>query len=453
MPNNDDGIANQDTELAPPDAVDVIEDTVEGVDEGDLQVPLGRQRIIIEKNDRSLAEFHRWYKEGRLIVDPEWQRNYVWTPKKAARLIESFLTEIPVPVVYLARSTDAKYEVIDGLQRLTSVFDFFDNKYALSGLEMLPAYNAKTFSALDHASQNKLRDTTLRTFELAPETPKDVMFIIFERLNTGGVALNEMEIRNCLFRGELNNLLKRMAIVPELRSCLNQKEIAKRMDDRLMVLRFLAFYERTYLKATRGLKRFLNEFFDTYRNPPTEKIKEYEQQFKKAIKAAHTIFGDQAFRLRRTDSRGASEWGGKPNASIFQVIAVSFTKYDLGQLTRAADPIFEEYLDLIAADSQWCDCVRNHTGDFYKIEYAFKTWNERLATLMKDWESNDSARVFSRALKQEMFQQNATCALCGQHIKLLNDAALDHDTHYWRGGKTVPSNARLAHRLCNLQRK
>src|SRR5262245_28511667 len=79
MPNNDDGIANQDTELAPPDAVDVIEDTVEGVDEGDLQVPLGRQRIIIEKNDRSLAEFHRWYKEGRLIVDPEWQRNYVWT--------------------------------------------------------------------------------------------------------------------------------------------------------------------------------------------------------------------------------------------------------------------------------------------------------------------------------------------------------------------------------------
>lgn len=101
------------------------EDSLEGVDEGDLDISGQKPSISLSKNDRSLSELHCWYEKGRLIVDPEWQRQYVWETKRAAQLIESFLIDLPIPVIYLSVNEEAKYEVIDGLQRLTSVFKFF----------------------------------------------------------------------------------------------------------------------------------------------------------------------------------------------------------------------------------------------------------------------------------------------------------------------------------------
>src|SRR4029077_14249953 len=125
---------------------------------------------------------------------PKWQRNYIWSDRQASRLEESFLMGIPVPVVYLAKTVDQKYEVIDGVQRLTSVFRFFDGQLALKGIDSLKAYDGMNYSSLPSQVQNKLSDCTLRTFELSPRTSKDLLFVIFERLNTGGTPLSDMEI-------------------------------------------------------------------------------------------------------------------------------------------------------------------------------------------------------------------------------------------------------------------
>ena len=449
-----------------PDDSDIGDDTkdarpqeeaaTEGFDEGDFLVELKPPGIIIEKNDRSLSEFQRWYKTGRLIVDPEWQRQYVWDIRRASKLIESILIGVPIPVIYLAGTEEGKYEVIDGLQRLTSVFRFFDNEYQLFGLEIVRDLDRKRYRDLPEVYQNKLNDYTLRTFELAQQTPKDLMFLIFERLNTGGVALNDMEIRNSLFRGGLNQLIKSLASDESFVNAIYQKKISRRMQDRALILRFLAFYERTHLKLRSGLKRFLNEFLETYRNPTSGKLKEFEDQFRKSMKTAVTIFGSDAFRLRREwadgDSHVGAEWATRPNAAVFQVIATSFTRYDLGQLTRAADAIYEEYLDMVSTDDRWCDSVRRATGETSRIEYVFETWGGRLKSVMASNAPNDGIRLFSLQLKKEFFSQASTCALCGQEIKVLNDAVLDHDKHYWRGGKTVPENARLTHRFCNASR-
>ena len=143
---------------------------LDGTDEGDLSIDASEASISLAKNDRSLAEFHRWYRNGRIVVDPEWQRKYVWERKRASRLIESFLIDLPVPVIYLAVNDESKYEVIDGLQRLTSVFDYFENKYPLTGLEIRSDPNGKKFSDLSDELQAKLEDTTLRTFELSKTT-------------------------------------------------------------------------------------------------------------------------------------------------------------------------------------------------------------------------------------------------------------------------------------------
>jgi hypothetical protein len=224
------------------------------------------------------------------------------------------------------------------------------------------------------------------------------------------------------------------------------------MLDRSLVLRFLAFYEKGYLKAQAGLKAFLNEFLEIYRNPPDTKLEEFDRHFKKAMRAAYTVFGEFAFRLRKQDKRGGGEWSHHVNASIFQVIAVSFANYDYGQITQRADAIHEEYLDLITTDATWVLGVSTSTGTASNIRYVFQTWNERLAAVMEGTQPTDNQRCFSFALKKEIFQQHPTCALCNQAIKSINDAALDHEDHYWRGGKTIPSNARLVHRLCNLKR-
>ncbi len=434
------------------DALDALTDPhADGTEEGDLNISMKKDSVVIEKADRSLSELDRWYKAGRLIIDPEWQRSYIWDPRRASRLIESFLIEIPVPVVYLAKNAEGKYEVIDGVQRLTSLFKFFNGDYVLSGLEMLSHLNKKKFSDLPEILQNKLQDTTLRTFELSPLTSSNLLFIIFERLNTGGMPLNEMEVRNCIYRGALNNLIKDLAKSEDFVSCINQKDVSKRMADRNMVLRFLAFYERHYTKAAQGLKQFLNEFFEFYKNPPETKLKEFEKQFRKAMRAALTVFGNQGFRLRRNDDRGGGEWAKRINASVFQVIAVSFTKYDQGQITERADSIFEEYLDL-NSDPKWAQSVSKSTGDPNNIQYTFEAWNKRLASVMEGTLPTDKKRLFSKALKMELFEQSRTCSFCGQEIKIINDAVLDHEQHYWRGGRTIPNNARLAHRLCNLKR-
>lgn len=430
-------------------------DTDIDFDEGESVIESPPEPLNLGKNDRSLAELYRWHQRGKIVIDPEWQRKYVWDAKRASRLIESFLIDLPIPVIYLAINDEGKYEVIDGLQRLTSVFNFFDNSYRLTSLQLMPELNKKLFSELSNEIQSKLEDTTLRTFELAKNTKQELRFIIFERLNTGGMALNDMEIRNCLYRGTLNDLLKELAETDEFKTCVNQKGLDKRMHDRALILRYLAFYERTYHKAKKGLKLFFNEFLETYQRAPEEKLKEFRTSFKRSMRACKTVFGDKAFRLRRvyeSKSQRGGEWTPRINATIFQVLAVPMADYDIGQITRSADRIREAYLDLISNDQKWVEAVSQSTGDPTKIEYSFSTWNERLRHAIGSNEPNDGRRLFTLELKEEMFNQDSTCSICSQRIHLLNDSALDHDIQYWRGGQTVPTNSRLAHRQCNWQR-
>lgn len=438
-------------ETAETEFVDAPDEAIEGCSEGELVLDAKRE-VVLHKADRSLTELHTWYKDGELVVDPEWQRQYVWKNIQASKLIESFVCEIPIPVIYLAEDSSNKYEVIDGLQRLTSVFRFFEGNYKLSGLEIRPELNGLFFKDLPEQTQRKLKKATVRTFELSPSTSNDLKFIIFERLNTGGVALNDMEIRNCLYRGSLNSLIKRLTTNEDFKQTINQKEIGRRMADRALILRFLAFYERTHHKAKSGLKKFMNDFLETYRNAGDEKIAEYEKEFRKCMKACLTVFGENAFRLLNDGQQKNTEWAGRPNAAIFQVIASSFSSYDLAQITRRSDAIMEEYLDLITTDTVWVDNVRRATGESTRMGYVFDVWQDRLKKAMNGELGNDPKRGFSSKLKEEMFSQDNNCAICGNQIKVIRDACLDHELHYWRGGKTVPENARLVHRLCNLKR-
>lgn len=173
------------------------------------------------------------------------------------------------------------------------------------------------------------------------------------------------------------------------------------------------------------------------------------------MKCTITVFGDKAYRLKVSTSKktkSSGEWATRINAPLFQILSTSFSDYDIGAVTRNAEAIYEEYVDLITSDSEFVDCVRRATGESNRLKYAFNEWQTRLNSVMEAAESNDAIRLFSKQLKNELFAQNNTCSICDQEIKLLDDAMVDHTLHYWRGGQTISENARLTHRYCNLSR-
>lgn len=208
-------------------------------------------KSIVDKIDR-----------GTLVLQPDFQRQYVWDAEKASRLIESALLEIPLPTIYLSEENDGKTYVIDGQQRLTSFYSFIKgtfpdkSEFKLKGLKVFKELNKKTYKELDSVIQDKISDFTVRTITFLKKSGSDLKFEIFERLNTGSVALNDQELRNCIFRGPYNKLLKEMSELDDFRYLIGKKEPDKRMVDIEMVLRFCAFYHSTYLKYSPSMKKF-----------------------------------------------------------------------------------------------------------------------------------------------------------------------------------------------------
>ena len=349
---------------------------LDGADEGDWEGLTSTELVVPNSVDRTLSDWKRLSDEGD-ILSTDWQReDTVWDDKRASRLIESFLINLPVPAIYLAQNDNQEFEVIDGLQRLTSVFKFLHGKLRLKGLEARADLNGRYFNNLEKGLRKKLLNSVLRAIELHQPPDGNLKYVMFQRLNTGGVALNDMEIRNCVYRGKLNNLIKDLAQNQDFKACVNQTNLEKRMKDRRLVLGFLAFYERTYTKATKGLKAFFNEFCKIYRDPSDGKIEEFSNKFNSAMKVTHTIFGERVFRST-PKSRSV-------NAPIFQVICVSLTNYDEEALIHAAADIREAYNDLIKNDSHWVSCVSTSTGSWNRISYTFETWNERLKQVMEN---------------------------------------------------------------------
>jgi len=172
-------------------------------DDDDSQESLGieksSQQIRTKSADPELESLYGKYKRGKLVLQPDFQRDFVWDRSKASRLIESVLLEVPLPMIYVAQEEDGRELVIDGQQRLTSFFSFMDGRFPtgeefyLSGLKVLSSLNRKSFAELDTNLQDKIRYYQIRVITILSDCNTDLKFEIFERLNTGSVPLNDME--------------------------------------------------------------------------------------------------------------------------------------------------------------------------------------------------------------------------------------------------------------------
>jgi hypothetical protein len=437
-----------------PDAEDQIELENEGEEAEAPAVNHGEERkIFTSSSDPTIKDLHDRYKDGELDLQPDFQRQFVWDKVRSSRLIESVLLGVPLPIIYLAEEPDGNESVIDGQQRLTSFFEFLDGNLKLTGLRVRSILNGMKFAELPKDAQSVIKKTALRAITIRRESDKELKFEIFERLNSGSVALNDQELRNCVYRGPYIKLLKELSVDSDFRMLLNFSEPDKRMRDVEMVLRFAAFYHATYLNYSPPMKTFMNSDMENHQNLSPAAQETLRQAFKKSCQLALSLLGEHAFKrfYRGNDENVNGGWESKKiNSSLYDVVMFGFAAYEKPQIYPRLDSIREALIDLMANNDGFISAIELSTSSKQAVETRFDIWRSALKKAIGP--TSLEPRCFSLALKTKLFEKDPTCMICKQKISTIDDSAVDHIEQYWLGGKTIDENARLTHRYCNWSR-
>lgn len=428
--------------------------------ENDEEYDLSAKRTIFtDQGDPEVDSLHKRYLKGRLNVQPGFQRQFVWDKVKSSRLIESALLDIPIPIIYLSEEKDGKDNVIDGQQRLTAFFSFIDGKFPdnsdfrLSGLNVFTEINGKKFNELSEDIQDKIMTCKIRVIKFKKESDNDLQFEIFARLNTGAVPLNDQELRNCVYRGRFNELLKELSQEQDYKYLLGISKPEKRMRDVELVLRFASFYFNSYLDYNAPIKRFLNSTMETYQHISLDNEIKLKNAFKNSISIIRNLLGTNAFKryYKGTERNKNGRWEQqKFNVSLFDILMYSSSKEDKNSVFQNLDRIREALIDLMTTDQDFIDSIELSTSSKKMVTIRFDKWRLTLQSILGI--GTKEPRCFSYTLKQQLFDNDSFCAICGNRILSIDDAAVDHIEQYWTGGKTIPENARLTHRFCNNSR-
>ena len=277
---------------------------VERIDseEEDLESSAPVYRIRSYPSDPDLETLYGRWQRGEIVI-PAFQRGFVWKPTQASRLIESFLLGLPIPPVFVFLELDEEKQlVIDGQQRLTSIFAFFEGKlpdgqdFYLRGVA--PEWEGKSFTSLHPVDRARLFHSILRVNIIEPSSSDDKASIseIFERLNTGGTALTPQEIRNCTFQGPFNDMLVEVNKDSVWRDLFGAPIPDPRMRDVELIVRFLALLEDSE-SYTKPMKGFLNTYMRKHQNDPNPAS--YRDKFLKCVGQVAESLEERPFHLRR----------------------------------------------------------------------------------------------------------------------------------------------------------
>ena len=333
--------------------------------------PPVERKIFTQPYDLSLQTLNDQWDNKDLII-PSIQREYVWDNGRASRLIESLILNIPVPPIYFAERQNSVFEVVDGHQRVASIVRYLGNEFALTGLDILSEYTRNRFHQLPDREQRYLKSRTLRAIVIGRQSHPNMKFEVFERLNTGGIALNAQELRNSLYRGSFNDTLRSLARKCEpFRAVIGGTRPRRRMVDEELILRWMAFRDE-FATYRPPLKRFLNEYMDANKDRGQAWLTTRADHFTRTMNMLHQVLSDQAFRL--IDDNGEpllDEKGNRlprgVNRALFdaQAIALAWSPVESVDKRDAKRIVREVAQTLKQADLQ--DAVRRATGDRARI--------------------------------------------------------------------------------------
>ena len=213
--------------------------------------PYDPEEIKVRTDKIPITLIFQMIEKGDIDLNPDFQRHLVWDQIQKSRLIESILLRIPLPMFYFAEDKEGKLSVVDGLQRISAIKDFMDNKFPLRDLQYLENTCGNKFyttqgkkTGIDAKYYRWFNLTNLSANIIDPSSPYQVKYDIFRRINTGGKPLNNQEIRNCLTGHGLRETLKEMSSMEAFKIATDYSIRTKRMEDQEIALRFLMFYTK-----------------------------------------------------------------------------------------------------------------------------------------------------------------------------------------------------------------
>lgn len=268
-------------------------------------------------------------KHAEIDLAPDFQRmRGIWKPLNKSRLIESLLLRIPIPVFYVAADADDNWEVVDGVQRMSTMCDYVTGQFPLTGLEYRVEFNGKRFEQLPRMMQRRIRETQIVVNVIETGTPPEVMCNIFSRINTGGMKLNPQEIRHALHPGPVRDFLKTLAESDAFTAATNRSIKPHRMVDRECVLRFLAFHIEPWEQyRSRSLDGYLAGIMRRINAMTPDQRDALSGDFGRAMLAAKRIFGHKAF-------RNICNERARINKSIFEAWGVQLARCSPNDIDR-----------------------------------------------------------------------------------------------------------------------
>lgn len=277
-------------------------------DEYSVDNPFDPDSISIKTKVISLDTVLRRIKTKTIVLSPDFQREEVWDHKRKSQLIESMILRIPLPMFYVAEDNAGVWEVVDGLQRLSTIRDFVlgedeDGKgFKLQYLEFLSdSLDKSTYFQLEKNPKsarvvNNIMETELSFTIIEPGTPENVKRNIFRRINTGGMRLSEQEIRNALYQGRATKLLKEMVNNHYYLNVTGGSVKDNRMAGRELILRFVAFYIFPRKKYTGDIDDFLSQAMMELNENNKYSLQDIISDFEVGLERASLIFGMHSFR-------------------------------------------------------------------------------------------------------------------------------------------------------------
>ena len=336
------------------------------------KIPIRERRVVTQPYDLAVESLVDQIGGGTIFLRPiserpSFQRRYVWTNFLASRLIESILLNVPIPPCYLSQNDDFELDVIDGQQRLFSIYRFIDNQFPLTGLEVLTELNDLRFHEVQNKLQRQIKTHTLRCVLITNESHPEIKFDVFERLNTNTVPLNAQELRNCVYRGALNSLLEDAVENKDWLEILGKKQPDKRMRDEELILRFFAFQISGLEKYRTPQKHWLNGVAKAGMKYSDVRIEELHELWINTIKSSLAWFAPKEC-FRREGSRII-------NRALFDLVSFSAAKTNPIEAAQVKKEFRKKYTRLLA-DEEFQDLISRSVDHTKRTKRRFEMWDE-----------------------------------------------------------------------------
>lgn len=382
----------------PDEDIDGFDSTEEiGTHTGSIK-PWDPGKIRITTKSFTLREIVGQIEDKEIDLSPDFQREYVWKARQRTRLIESILLGIPLPAFYFNQSEAGAYQVVDGVQRLSTIALFMTNEHRLShiDLEYLSDLHDKTYTQLDTAAVRRFRSTQIVVHVIEPQTPDEVKYDIFNRVNTLGSPLSAQEIRHAMSGQRSRDFIGKLAESEAFDAATEQQYWKKnaegtkvrdsgRMANRELALRFCAFRHSTIeqYRQFSSLDAFLMNFtkrIDRTVEPiiTDNELEELASAFARAMTAAREILGQAAFRRwpSKADRRGPI------NRAVFEAQANALADHPLKALLPRRDEVVAAFRATFD-EGEYLRAVTVSTGDPNKVAYRLQHTRLVLADALK----------------------------------------------------------------------